>query len=828
MKRLSGLGGEYVRERPLRALLVATSVVLGVGVLVGIGTGVATVNRGVDRLGGGIGDAQIVAAPSGMFGTRFSASVANDLAALDGVRTAAPVFAGLATISTSTGTSAGPSVRSTDAALVGMPTDRAALLVDHVADGRLPSNADEVAVSQELMDAVHAHLGGAISVGPSAKHVVGVFLGSGLNATVGRSGIVLGAPELVGSPDPALVLVDLAPGLDRSAWIHAHDGAVSGVALTDAASLHAPLRDLFAALSVGLGAVSLLTIGLAGFLIYLALSAAVAQRERDYGILFALGANRRQVAGTVVAEGLLFGVVGSVIGVLVGLGLARGFATIIALLFHLPSQSLVVAPASIVGGVALGVVVSVIGAIVPARRASRSAPAAAIRADATTAPTPRWRPLAGTALVLIGIAQALLFPVNASPLGTIAMLVGLLLALPAVIPYATRVLRPIARRVTPGVGELALEHLNEDRHRLASTAGLVTAVLIVVVSTGASYQSLEPQMRHFMQAEFGSDLQVFSAGLGATPLPTDFADRVRANPAVAAVSPMWHANVRADGDTRQRIITVIDPATYFATSDFNFAEGDRATARAQLDRGGGVLVNYAIALENGWHARDRITLRVGANEKPLQIIGFYSAFGDDYARAFIVGTHDGQQLMQLQGPNEVRIAAAPGADLHELAADLPAIGQPLSVKYGADNVNQAMRQFNGVFSMFLVIMLIGGIVGLLGVVNALAISVLQRRREVGLLRAIGTRAREVRRMVLAEAVLVVGLAFAIAVPLSIASSLSTPATGKSVFGFNTSNHYPVTWLPIILVLTIIGGVLAGLGPAARAIRLDPITTLREE
>src|SRR6478609_6358731 len=108
MKRLSGLGGEYARERPVRALLVVTSVVLGVGVLVGIGAGIATVDHGLDRLGGGVGDAQIVVEPSGMFGTRLSASTTNEIAALDGVRTAAPVFAGLATISSSTETSAGP------------------------------------------------------------------------------------------------------------------------------------------------------------------------------------------------------------------------------------------------------------------------------------------------------------------------------------------------------------------------------------------------------------------------------------------------------------------------------------------------------------------------------------------------------------------------------------------------------------------------------------------------------------------------------------------------------------------------------------------------
>ena len=176
----------------------------------------------------------------------------------------------------------------------------------------------------------------------------------------------------------------------------------------------------------------------------------------------------------------------------------------------------------------------------------------------------------------------------------------------------------------------------------------------------------------------------------------------------------------------------------------------------------------------------------------------------------------------------MRVALTPGVDAHAVSRQLPPPGTEFAVRFGADNVDNAMRQFNGVFSMFLVIMAIAGLVGLLGVANTMTISVLQRSRQIGMLRAVGTRRREVRNMVLGEAILLVGVAFAVAVPIAAVLSISSSTAASTVFGFKPSTHFPWTWLPPILIATVSAGVLAGLLPARRATRLDPITALRAE
>ena len=174
------------------------------------------------------------------------------------------------------------------------------------------------------------------------------------------------------------------------------------------------------------------------------------------------------------------------------------------------------------------------------------------------------------------------------------------------------------------------------------------------------------------------------------------------------------------------------------------------------------------------------------------------------------------------------MAVADGVDPHTVTPKLPPTETPLDIRYGADNVREGMRRFNGVFAMFLVIMAMAGLVGLLGVANTMAISVLQRSRQIGMLRAVGTRRREVRRMVLGEALLLVLVAFLIAVPISAALAASSSTSSTVVFGFKPSTRYPWTWLPPILVITLFAGLVAGLGPAARATRLDPINALRTE
>ena len=823
MKSVGGLGREYLRERPGRAALVTLSVVLGVAVVVAVGSGTATLDRGVDRLGAGIGDADVVVSSAGANGSRLSPEDAAQIATMDGVASSAAVTADAQYIA-----AVDHPERMLPSALLAVPLEGVDLLVPPAAEGRLPTANDEIGMSQRLSDGLHAGVGDRVTIGSRAYRVAGV-LGPGTSDLTGTGRVLVGPPQLVGTPDPALVLVKLSSGVRGREWIAGHSSALPNATMDDASALRSSVRDLFNVINVGFGSMSLLTIGLAGFLIYLALAASVAQRTRDYGVLFALGASRRQVMSTVIGEALAVGVVGSAIGIGAGIVGARLFSAAITSLFGLPAMSLVVPVATIVFGAAVGVGASVVAALIPAVRAARAAPVAAISDVAADAGIKPWRAPIGVMLVATGIAISFLARSSTLNPGTPLVLIGLPMLLPALVPVFTRLARPILRRIAPGVGDVAVASLDAERHRLSLTAGLVTAALTIVVLTGAGYQSIAPQMRRFMQLQFGSDIQVSApARLGAATLPADYENDARGVSGVRAVTPLWFSETRIEGTDRRRALTVIDTATYFDAAGYSFVDGDQRTATGRLSSGGWVLVNAAVAQERDLHVGDSIGLVVGGQTVGFRVAATYAAFGDDLSRAFVIGRADGDRWLHIGNPNEVRVAITRGVDPHAVAARLPSTTTPVDIRFGADNVEEAMRRFNGVFSMFLVIMAMAGLVGLLGVANTMAISVLQRARQIGMLRAVGTRRREVRNMVLGEAMLLVVVAFLVAIPISAALSASSSSAGSVAFGFKASTHYPWSWLPPILIVTLGAGLLAGVFPARRAARVDPIDALRTE
>ena len=823
MNRVGDLGRHYLRERPGRAALVTFSVALGVAVVVAIGAGTATLDRGVDRLGGAVGAADVVVSSAGPHGSRLAPSVVSDLESQDGVVSVAAVTADTQVISRP-----GDSRDAALATLLAVPLDRVQLLVDQTTSGRLPTAPDEIAVSTRVTERLRGGVGADATIGGSTYRIVGV-LAPGMDDVTGDNRVVVGGPQLVPPADPSLVLLKLAGGVKSAHWIATHQSAFPAAAMDDASMLRSSLRDLFSVINVGFGSMSLLTIGLAAFLIYLALAAAVAQRTHDYGVLFALGASRRQVMVTVVSEALLVGIAGSVAGIALGILGARAFSAAVAGLFNLPREALVIPPSSIVVGALLGVGASVIAAVGPARRAARTAPIAAIRDVVPPVAGRRWRMPVGVTLLVLGLLMTIVLRDATFNPGTPATLIGLPLLMADLVPWFARAVRPILRRMAPGVGDLALANLEEERHRLSLTAGLVTAALTIVVLTGAGYQSIAPQMRRYMELQFGSDVQVYAtARLGIATLPLGFDDQVRAVPGVRAVTPLWFSETRIAGNDRQRALTVIDPTSYFDAAGYSFVDGSQRAAIDGLTAGGSVLVNQGVSQQQNWHVGDTVALMVGGRRIEFTIAATYAAFGDERSRAFVIGTHDGTALLGLGAPNELRIDGAPGSDPRSIASHIPLPTAPVEIRFGDDNVEQAMRQFNGVFGMFLVIMAMAGVVGLLGVANTMAISVLQRRRQIGVLRAVGTRRGEIRNMVLGEALLLVLVALLVAVPIAAVMAASSSSASATVFGFKPSSHFPWTWLPPIMLITVVAGLLAGLAPARRATRLDPIAALRTE
>lgn len=827
IRRLDDVGRRHLLERPGRATLVGLSISLAVAVLLGVASGSATMHAGIDRITATpAGD--VVVSPAGTRGSRLPADIAERLA----VRGVARVGLLRTTVASVDHPEGGPGC--CDTSVIAIDPNHVDLAGATVVDGRFPVSDGEVVISHEQARDLGRSIGDELVLGTPAysARIVGV-LADGAITTMAGGAVVLGLPSLADAlgapPAPSQAILALDADIEPGAWIASHRGALADVRLEDAGALRNPLEDLFGGLTASLGAISVLTLLLAAYMIHLALTSSVAQRSRTYATLLALGASRRQVLSTVMAEVLWLSVIAVIAGLGMGLVIARLLAASVADIFGTPDAGLVVRPAHLVLGSLAAIGCAATSALLPARAASRQSPAAAMTDDLTVRPASHRSTVVGVALLVLAGGFHLRGEGAMSSLGTALALLGIVLVLPDLLPRVAALLQPVTRRASPGMGEVAVAHLVKERSRSALTAGLLVAVLTIVLLAGAGYRTMAPAFEESMRLQYGSDLQVSPARQLGTTLPNDYLDRVRTLAGVAAATPMWHTQTDAAGVEGGRVLTVVDPDTHFGPAGYLFVAGDVDTARDGL-RGDGVLVSHLLAQQQGWSPGDPIELLVGGRSVPFTVAATYASVGDSYARAFVIGRAAAERTFPtgLGGPNEVRIDVVDGVEASTVAGALPPIDGSLRVRYGDENTADALRQGDSVFSLFLAIQAVAAVIGLLGIGTTMAISVLERTREIGVLRALGVHISEVRRMVYVEALTLVTVGLVVAVALSWILGRNIGGRPDMLLGLTGSPRYPWSWIPGLALLSALAAMVASATPARRAARIDPCEAVRIE
>lgn len=822
IRDLTDVGRRHVSERPGRALMVITSVALGVAAFLGITSAIATIDAGIASVSDTLtGTADVVVRPA-LDGAPMPQGTVDAVRATPGVSTVEGLHAVGAVLAAPAGSALMPVIGiDPETTLTGARADT----------GRLPRGPTEVALSPALADHLRAAPGSTMRIGEQEMAVVGTLL-PGAVTSAGGGDVAVVVPDVardLGAAEPAQVLVSLDDHTDPGSWIDANHRAFAGVVLTDASAFRAPFADVLSSVTMGLDAVSFVSLLLAAYLIHLAFSSAVHQRMATLGTLLALGASRRQVFGVVVVEAVYLGVAGTVLGMAVGLGAAQLLAAFIGGLFGVPLPSLVVPASAVLVGAVAGVTVSLVGAALPAWRARRLAPVAAMARSHPPRPA-RTVPIIGAALVVGGMALALGGSPGLIGFAPVLVVLGMSMVLPALMPGLASLIRPLGRRLLPGSGDIAVEHLIQERSRSAATASIVATVVAVVLLVGATHSSMAPQFRRFMETQFGADLQVSNGGLGlaSRPMPDDLPDRIRSLEGVIEVAPIrYHSAVLpGGGDT---VVAAIEPERHFRVSSYLFTAGSEEDGQARLQAGGHVLVPLVVADANGWGVGDRITVDTPGGPASFDVAGIYGAMGDDDATALVIGHRDAEQVFGAAVIGELRVDLAPDYEAEQAIAAIASMEPELRLTFsrGADNVERALRQFNGVYAVLLLVLGVGGLVGVLGIANTMALSVLDRTREIGLLRAIGLHARQVRWMVIAEAIALVAIAIVAAVVVTLPLTLATDSsTTTEMFGLPSSNRYPWAWLVPIFIVGALAAAAAAMAPARRATRLDVVSTLR--
>ena len=576
---------------------------------------------------------------------------------------------------------------------------------------------------------------------------------------------------------------------------------------------------------LGFGAIALLV---GAFVIFNTLSITVAQRTREFATLRTLGASRKQVLRSVVIEGFVIGLLASVIGLFAGFGLAKLLSAIGG---DLPEAGMVFALRTVLVSLALGTVITVLASVVPARRATRVPPIAAVREGATLPPSRFAAHSLRTAIAVSATAVvAICVGVFASGIGTLAVVlllgvgilglfVGVAFAAPHMVTPLTRLVGLPARRSGGIAGELANANSVRNPSRTASTAAALmiglTLVTVVAVLGAGMRNTVESAVTDQVTAPYilnGNDGEPFEAAEG---------DALARVPGVNAASHVRVDKALVAG--KEQDVTGVDPATIARFYRFDWTDGSNA-ALARLGSGG-ALVTQTYADDHDLKVGDTLPMQTASGDKLRVAVG---------------GIYDPPEIEQMLGPISIGRQAFDkafpqpknrftfldaGADANQALTAASADFSDADVHTGAAFANDYTKGFASFLNFLYVLLAFSVVVSLFGMVNTLVLSVFERTRELGMLRTIGMTRRQARRMIRHESVITALIGAALGLPLGIfLAGLVTQALSKYDIAFSI----PIPQLVAFTIVAILAGLAAAIMPARRASRLNVLDALHYE
>jgi putative ABC transport system permease protein len=563
-----------------------------------------------------------------------------------------------------------------------------------------------------------------------------------------------------------------------------------------------------------------------GILIANTFTIVLTQRSRELAVLRAAGATGRQVFASVLGEAALVGVAGAAAGSAAGIGVAHGLRALAQLAgLALPTGPLTVTAGALGISTATGVLVTVLAALVPARRAARIAPVEAMRAsDSAPAATRRARRITGQSIAGLGVVAlvvaGVLHSIPGVALGAALLLVGLAILGPVLTPPLARTIgRPLAALGAPG--RLARDStVRNPRRTTATTTALALGLTLIsfVAVLGGSVKAITADSGDAVTA----DLIVQSSGgemLGA--LSPDVRTRIAGLPEVAVASPARFGHWLDDGTADA--LTAIDPATLPRVADLRMTAG-----RLDALQGGGIVLAAGVAHERRLQVGDELPMTFPRDgEQRLRVVGLMAdASAQALSTSYVVSLDEYRRHYSENVDAAVYVALAPGVGEAEgrRAVQSAVAGFPnadvLDQRQAADRRAAAVDQVLGLITVLLAFAVL---IALLGVTNTLALSIVERTREIGLLRAVGMTRAQLSRMVRAEAVLIAAVAVTSGAVLGVGLAAATMAGLASGVPFVL--EIPVVQLLAVVAATVLAGLVAGLVPARRAARLDVLTAI---
>jgi putative ABC transport system permease protein len=840
--------------RKLRALSTVLAVLLGVALVAGTYILTDTINRSFDDIfTTALEGTDVVVTPREIVSQEtsepppFSESLLGDVREVPGVAKAEGGIFSLVRITDANGEPLGQGfapqfVTSTSSA----PFDPLTYV-----DGRPPRDADEAAIDSSNAERSDIAIGdriGLVGDGPLRElEVVGINK-LGDTSTGGSSTVTLTLPEAqrvsgkVGELDQISVAAapDVSPErLGRRiadvvpSDVQVETGAQNAQRLTD------DIESDLGFLQIALLAFAGVALVVGAFQIFNTFSITVAQRIREFGLLRTLGASRRQILGAVLLEAIAIGLIGSLLGLAAGVGMASLLNALFeALGIDLPSTGLVFATRTVVVSLVLGLGITLLSAVVPALRATRVSPMAALLEAALPESRRRGRVLAvvagllgagGLALLLLGLFGDVESSGSAAAMmgaGSAAILFSASLYSPALVrPLASLVGLPL-ERLRGLTGRLARENAMRKPGRTAVTSAALMIGLALVVFVTVFAAGINRSIATAIDTNFQGDVTIQSTD-GFSPIPSSVASEVQDIDGVADVASIRYSYAKVDGEAGQQRIAGVDPATIGDVFQFEFVDGSEQTIRGLGE--GEAVVDEAYASSNGLEVGDELSVLT-----PTGTRGAFEIVGEVEDRTDFLGSFVITQAAMAEDFGETRdtyvlVATSPGADaavVERRVKRLVDTRYPSAEALDQDELKQSQEeQVGALLGLVYALLSLAVIVSIFGIVNTLALSIHERTRELGMLRAIGMTRRQVRRIIRYEAVItaLIGAVLGTVLGVLFAALISRPLADE---GFELA--YPVVQLILILAFAALAGVLAAIGPARRAAKLDILDALAYE
>ena len=838
-----------IRANPARFLLTGVAVILGVAFMAGTLVLTDTIKKSYDDITLNVyksTDAVVRSATSvkqmnggaDVRGT-IDASLLAKVRATPGVKAADAQQVGVAVVVAHNGALLDANPNRAIPVALGWQNDPA-LNPMEIVSGHAPRAPGDVVIDRMSFDKGHYVLGEKVhvlsQVGSTEFRLTGVVTYGGANSAAGGAQVVAftsdTAARVLGTPGRFNAIQVVAqPGVSQTQVVAnirtaLHDpktDVITGVAATDETRKATGAALQFINLFLLTFAIVALVVG--SFVIYNTFSITVVQRTKETALLRAIGAKRKQVTRSVMLEALFTGVFASAVGVVAGIATAQGLRWVLkAFDLELPAASTVVKPGTIVISMVTGIVVTLIAAYLPARKAAKVAPIEALRDTALdTSASSKRRVVFGGILGAVGAVMIAsgLSGGGAGPvgLGALGVFLGVALLGPVIARAFTRVVGSPLPRVRGMAGTLARENAMRNPRRTSATASAlmigVALVSLITVFAASAKTSIKSSVDSAMKSNWIVDTQFGMGGL--SPSVTQ---RIAHLPEVASVTPMRFTNAIVGGKSA-------DVSAFGATNiDQNM----------RLDLSGGtvagmkptdVAVQVDVAKDNNIKIGDTVSMVFPeSGAKKMHVVAVYKSRDVLGSYAMSIPAYDANFAQHVD--SVVLVTNAPGVSMNKARASIDGVLRDFpnaTLHTKAEFEGSIANKIDQMLNLVYVLLAMALVIALFGIANTLALSVFERTKEFGLLRAVGMSRSQVRSTVRWESVLIalLGTMLGTGIGLGFGWALIGASHGEGV----TQMTIPVQQLVMIVVFAAVAAVVAAALPARRAARLNVLEAISD-